>query len=158
MKIKIIAGTLLIAVGITAFIVASGKKEKAIEAETSSFVAETVSAISKDWNADALVSRAEPGLIKAMASQGESVYELFKVYSKLGGPKSDPDCHLKDTSESGASVVYTLASYVCDGEYEHGSATLNLTVRRDNSGGDWKVYYIRVESPYFAEIGYPRTK
>ncbi len=159
MKIKVIAGCLLLAGAIAGFVIMSGRKEKAIEDETSSFVGETVSAISKDWNADELVKRAEPGLIKSMNLAGPEGARLFSIYRKIGAAKGEADCKLKDTTEfQGSNDHYTSASYVCESDYEHGSATLNITVRRGDSGGEWKVYYFRIDSPYFAELGYQRTK
>lgn len=159
MKFRMIAGCLLVVGIVAAFIIWSGKKEKEIKAQTSAFVTETVTAISKDWNPDALARRAEPGLIKAMASQGEGIEDLFNVYRKLGNLKDDPDCRLKDTSSfNGAAGSYTTVSYTCNAEYDNGPATLLITLRRVDTRKDWKVYYINVSSPYFSELNYRRTK
>jgi len=159
MKIKIISGSLLIIGAIAALIYLSGRKERMIEAETLPFVEETVEDITHGWNAEKLVSRAEPDLIKAMTSHGQSLYDLFAIYRTLGRVKSDPDCHIKDTSQFyGSSNSYITATYNCEVEFAKGPATVMLVVRRAEHSKDWKVYYINIASPYFTEEGYNRTK
>ena len=81
---KALAVSLVLVGAVAAFVFSSVRKEKALEQETTAFVVDTVSAISDGWNAQALVSRAEPGLIQAMEGQGRNIDDLFHVYRKLG--------------------------------------------------------------------------
>lgn len=158
MKIIYILLFILLSAAIAAFIYFSGRKEKAIIDETQPFVEDTVVAISDGWNPAALVSRAEPGLINAMAAGG-SVQELFNVYSTLGSLQKAPDCNVKDTSQfQGTADKYSTVSYTCDVSYQNGPATILITVRKPEDGSEWKVYYINISSPYFSSEGYRRTK
>jgi hypothetical protein len=151
-------GGLLVAGAIAAAVVFSGAKDKDVERETSGFVIETVNAISGEWNPQELIDRAEPGLIDAMASQGQSVSDLFAVYRKLGALQSPPACRLKDTSQFGAADSYTTASYSCEAQYDNGSAALLITLRRGKARPEWRVYYLNISSPYFSQLDYQRTK
>lgn len=150
---------LLITGAIAVAVYQSHERNKQIEQETSDFVTDTINAISEKWDAHALVKRADPGLIKAMGSQGQSVFQLFDVYRNLGVTKSPPNCALKDISTfESTSGSYTSASYNCDAGYENGQATVHITIRRGKSEDDWRVYYLNVDSPLFRELNYPRTK
>ncbi len=150
---------IVLAVAAMAIVFFLGAGDKGMEQETSGFVTETVEAISHTWDPQELLTRAEPGLIKAMASQGQGVRDLFAVYSKLGALKASPSCRLKDTAQfKGTADHYVTASYICAAEYANGPGTLLLTVRRGEADSVWRVYYINISSPYFSELHYPRTK
>jgi len=151
-KTLIIFTILLILGGATYFVVMLHLKT---QREATAFVVDTVNAMSEKWDAQELVRRADPGLINAMASQGQGVGELFDIYRKLGNLKTPVECHLKDTAEF---EDYTSASITCDAEYDNGPANFLMTIRRGKTESDWIVYYINVSSPHCTEQGYQRTK
>jgi len=131
----------------------SGAHEREMERQTVSFAAETVTAISDGWKPELLTERAEPGLIRAMASQGQSVGELFRIYRKLGASTSPPECRFKDTSQFGTGDhSYTTATVTCEGQFDNGPATFLLTLRQHQDSEDWKVYYINISSPKFSAM------
>ena len=158
-KFLAIAGSILLAVLLAFTTVFLVLKSKQGDRETSAFVTDTINSISDGWHARELVARAEPGLIKAMSSHGQTLSELFSVYRKLGNLTTAPDCHLKDTSQfEGTTDSYITASYSCEAEYDNGHATILITLRHGKTDTAWKVYYINVSSPYFSEIGYQPSK
>jgi hypothetical protein len=119
-----------------------------VEKETAIPVTDCVNAISAHWDPAELKERADPGLIKAMSSQGQSVEELFKVYSKLGKPLDTAHCTLKNTTNG----TYTSATYDCEMTYENGPATITITIRKKDDQKDWQIYYINIKSPFFMKL------
>ena len=98
-KLLTIILLLILAGGIGFAVWHSIEKNQAIERETSDFVTETIGAITESWNPHALTSRAEPGLIKAMTVQGQSIDDLFRVYRNLGSPSAAAECAVKNTTQ-----------------------------------------------------------
>lgn len=114
---------------------------------------ETVAAISQGWSIDVLKARADPGLIKAMSSQGQSAEELLKIYSVLGNLKSAPECKEKNKgSFTKSEEKHTSYSFDCKAEYEKAPAVVSITLQKSDSETEWKIYYINVHSDIFGEV------
>lgn len=141
----ILAAVAAICIGSYLFL-SSGKLEK----ETSGIVVEDISAISEKWDAEALKSRADPGLIKAMASQGQSAEELLKIYSALGNLKQPASCKFHATQAfMKGGVSHTTVSYDCSADYDKGEAVISLTLIKGDNETKWLIYYINIHSDVF---------
>lgn len=140
------------AVAVAAFLIRQHTKEK--DAEEIQVAVEAVSAISEHWNVDVLKARADPGLIKAMGSQGQSAEELLRIYSTLGALKQPPVCVVRTTGEfmKGGERHHTV-SFECNAEYEKGPAAVSLTLQNSESAPEWLIYYINLRSDVFGDVG-----
>jgi hypothetical protein len=130
----------------------SGRKSSE-EIETESVIVNAIMAISDKWDAEELKAWADPGLIKAMGSQGQSAEQLMEIYSALGKLKSAPVCkvHTTGTFMKGGERHHTV-SYDCAGDYEKGPASISLTLSKSESATEWRIYYINIHSDVFGEI------
>lgn len=141
---------IILAIGVGAFFF---YPKSAIELETNPIVVEAVNAISESWNGEALRARADPGLIKAMASQGQSAEDLLHIYSVLGKLKQQPDCKVHNTgSFMKGGERHNTISYECAAEYEKGPAMVAMTLSKSETATKWFIYYINIHSDAFAEI------
>jgi hypothetical protein len=124
-----------------------------LEKETVAIAIEAVEAISESWDAEELKARADPGLIKAMSSQGQSVEQLFQIYSVLGKLKQEVDCKVHTTgSFMKGGERHTTISYECGAEYENGEAVVFITLKRAESATEWQIYYINIRSDTFSNV------
>lgn len=125
----------------------------ALEKETKPIAVDYVNAISANWNPDDLRARTDPGLIKAMSSQGQGPEELMKIYSTLGRLKSEVKCLYRSASEfmKGGEQHDTI-SYECAVTYEKGPAVVALTLTKSRSEKQWLIYYINIHSDVFGEV------
>lgn len=114
---------------------------------------EYIELVSREWNAGTLKELADPGLIKAMASQGQSAEELLNIYSVLGKLKGSMHCRFISTSSTiKGGERHVMDSFECRGEYDKGPAVVSLTLIKADSAQQWLIYYINVHSDVFGEI------
>lgn len=124
----------------------TGKLEK----ETAGIVVADISAISEKWDAATLKSLADPGLIKAMGSQGQSAEELLKIYSALGKLKQPAECKFHATQVfMKGGVEHTTVSYDCAATYDKGEAAISITLIKGEGETKWLIYYINIHSDIF---------
>lgn len=121
------------------------------EQETAPFVVDAITAISDGWDVEELKAWSDPGLIKAMASQGQSAEQLMGIYSVLGKLKEAPNCHARATGMTMKnSERHDTVSHECTAEYEKGQAKISITVIKAQSAKEWQIYYINIHSDVFA--------
>lgn len=142
----------LVVVAVAAFLIRQHTTKT--DAEEIQVAVEAITAISESWNVDVLKARADPGLIKAMGSQGQSAEELLRIYSVLGKLKQPPVCAVRTTGEfmKGGERHHTV-SFECNAEYEKGPAAFSLTLQNSESAPEWLIYYINLRSDVFGDAG-----
>ncbi len=126
-------------------------KGDSMEKQTATIVVDAVTAISDGWDASELKAWADPGLIKAMGSQGQSAEQLMRIYSVLGKLKEAPECvvHTTGSFMKNQERHHTI-SYDCSAEYEKGPAKISITLSKAESATEWQIYYINIHSDVFA--------
>lgn len=140
----------IIAVGAAVFYFAT--KGESIESQTAHVAEDAITAISDGWDAEELKAWADPGLIKAMGSQGQSAEMLMQIYSALGKLKEKPKCVVHTTgSFMKKSERHNTISYECAVSYEKGPAKVAITLSKAQSAAEWHIYYINIHSDVFAD-------
>lgn len=135
--------------GAIAFYFAS--RGDSIETQTLHVAEAAITAISDKWDADELKAWADPGLIKAMGSQGQSAEMLMQIYSALGQLKEEPECTVHTTGSFMKNRErHSTISYQCDATYEKGPAKVAITLSKAESAAEWQIYYINIHSDVFA--------
>ncbi len=135
--------------GAVAFFFAS--RGESIESQTAKVVVDAVTAISDGWDVAELKAWADPGLIKAMGSQGQSAEQLMQIYSALGKLKEEPECSLHSVGSFMKNRErHSTISYNCAASYEKGPAKVVITLSKAESAAEWQIYYINIHSDVFA--------
>lgn len=148
-SVLIVLMVVAVLAGVFFYVESSRKTDK----ETTSIAEESIAAISARWDVEELKRRADPGLINAMASQGQSAEELVKVYSALGPLKSPPSCHVRTTGQfMKEQKPHSTISFECMGNYEKGQAVISLTLSKADEEEKWVIYYLNIHSDVFGEI------
>ena len=124
-----------------------------VEKQTAVIAAKDVTEISESWNGQTLKDMADPGLINAMTSQGQSPEELLKVYSALGKLVAPPECKAKSNSTTiKGGKQHVMIGFECPASYQKGEAVVSLTLTKSESETRWLIYYINIRSDIFAEV------
>ena len=147
--LKIILATLLLLVAIIGYI--SWRYSQSSK-NTSAFVEQLVTDVSKDWNPETIKEHTHALLAEQMAREGQSWEDYFLIYRKLGALKSNTCKLLNYGSFAGLSGSYTRANFTCSAIYENGGATINLSVQQADHDGSWQVAVFHITSPMFIKI------
>lgn len=124
---------------------------KGLEAETTPIAVTAITTISDGWDVDELKAWSDPGLIRAMASQGQSAEQLMGIYSALGKLKQEPECVARATGMTMKNRErHDTVTHECKADYENGEAKISLTLIKAKSAAEWQIYYINIQSDVFA--------
>lgn len=115
--------------------------------EATAYVQGAVPKIVEHWNPQELSSRATFELLTAMKSQGET-NQLFLMFGKLGALKhlEPPKGAINSSVYTGRGVM-TVGNYTIQGEFENGSATIQIQVQL--AGNTWRINGFHVNSDAF---------
>ncbi len=144
---------LIVFAGIAAFGVYSYLGYKEVADQSGYFVGNSLEAFSGTWDPKIFVKRADPGLVQAMNGKGQGVEQIFAVWRTLGKLKKPANCDLMNTATlTVGSERYAAATYHCAAEYDAGPAKIAITVRKGDTKRAWEIYYMKIESEYFAPV------
>jgi hypothetical protein len=115
-----------------------------LDKESRAYAESAVTAITSTWDSQALTNRASLALLKL--TPPDRLGALFGWFSSLGKLTSQQDC-------TGQASVFamagqptrTLAHCRCDEQYEHGAATVSLSLIKGDNG--WEINGFNVSSP-----------
>lgn len=125
-------------------------KGESIESQVGHIAEDAIMAISDGWDTEELKTWSDPGLIKAMGSQGQSAEQLMRIYSALGQLKEKPECGLHSSGSFMKNRErHKTISYNCAAKYEKGPAKIALTLSKADSADEWHIYYINFHSDVF---------
>ena len=118
-----------------------------LDREATAYIQDAVPKIVTNWNSQELVDRATPELIAAGKSHDE-MDRLFVMFRQLGSFKhlDKPEGTVVSSAFTGSGTV-TVGNYTAHGEFEKGTATIKIQLRRvDNT---WKINGFRINSDAF---------
>lgn len=124
-------------------LIRSGIREKSM-----AFAMETAGAVTANWNRALLDRVADPTLAGQSAAMGNPHALDFPHFARLGARVSDLSCTLGDYATfKDETRNYISANYSCDAIFEHGNASVLLSVMRNKDEAPWRVGYFDVVSP-----------
>lgn len=115
-----------------------------LDKEAKAYAQSSVDAITSRWNSRALLDRASPNLLKSV--NPEQIASLFQWFGVLGPLASSQEC--EGTSRMSVSTNQpkrTTAEYVCHERYLQGSASIQLSLIKLDTG--WMINGFHVNSP-----------
>ncbi len=119
--------------------------------EADAFAVESLKAIIRNWDPEALKSRAHPMMLDSVRKSGNTVEGIFNVLRTLGVQNQDVECNfLSRGTITTPSIRYAAANYVCNTEFTNSKAVVALEVRQDHLSGPWQIVNFHVDSPLFA--------
>ena len=118
-----------------------------LDHEAVAYIQDAVPKIVANWNSQELVDRATPDLMDAAKSRDE-LDRVFVMASKLGALRQldTPEGRIYSSAYTGTGVV-TLGDYEAKAEFEKGTATIQIQLRR--VGDTWKINGFHISSDVF---------
>jgi len=118
-----------------------------LDREATAYIQDAVPKIVEHWNAQELIDLASPKLMSAVKSRGE-IDRFFVMFRQLGALKhlDTPKGGVTSGTFSGSGLV-TLGNYSAQADFEHGSATIQIQLRR--VGDSWKIDGFHINSDAF---------
>ncbi len=114
-----------------------------LDREATDYSAAAVVAITSNWNAQALRSRAAPQLANSITD--EQAVRIFTWLGGLGPLQDRPDCQGNAAVYAGTGGRRTTANVTCHAHYKAGEASVQLSLTRSN--GAWSILGFHVTSP-----------
>jgi hypothetical protein len=136
----IAVGAVVLGIAGLGYIFYEGSK---LDREATDYSAEAVVAITSNWNAQALRSRAAPPLTNSMTP--DQAVRIFTWLGSLGPLQDRPDCQGNAAVYAGTGGRRTTANITCNAHYRAGPASVQLALTK--SGGVWSILGFHVTSP-----------
>ncbi len=115
-----------------------------LDEESKTYVDSNLPRILTDWNADEMMNRASPELMKVAPK--EKIEELFKVFSEKLGPLKEykgsrGQSNVSVTTQEGKVIT---GSYIANAVFEKAPATIQFRIIKHDS--QWQILEFRVNS------------
>ena len=118
-----------------------------LDRDATAYIQNVVPKIVAHWNAQELVDRATPELLSA-AKSPEDIGRLFVMFRRLGALKrlDTPKGSVYSGAFTGSGSV-TIGNYTAQADFEKGTATLQIQLRR--VGDTWRINGFHINSDVF---------
>jgi hypothetical protein len=118
-----------------------------LDREATAYIQDAIPKIVTNWSSQELVDRATPELLAAGQSRGQ-IDRLFTMFRELGSFQhlDKPEGAVVSSAFSNSGVV-TLGNYVVQAEFEKGTASIQIQLRRVD--GTWKINGFHINSDVF---------
>ena len=140
---------LLLILAIGGFTLYGSQQGKKLDAESKNFVDTTMPKILAHWSMEEFEKYEDKKVMEQVGVKEEDLKKFFLIYSKLGkmikynGSKGQSNFFIG----IGSRDKTPTATYVANADFEKASATINLTLIKENNV--WEIGGIKVDSPYF---------
>ncbi len=133
-------GAAILAIAGFAYIFYEGTK---LDREATDYSQTAMIAITSNWNAQALRTRAAPPLANSMTQ--DQAARIFTWLGSLGPLQDHPDCQGNAAVYAGTGGSRTTANITCTAHYKAGPASVQLALTK--SAGKWSILGFHVTSP-----------